>query len=195
MLQWKKWYSEEKAESADLPKAFKEISKFHRLLLLRALRPDRLPSALSQFVHEKMGERYVEQPPFNIMEVFAETQKNVPIFFVLFPGVDPTPDVEKVAATFDISSNNGRFINISMGQGQEDRAKKAIFDCAQKGYWIMLQNCHLMQNWLYGLNGLEGYLESVFSSPKTHPNFRVFISSEPPNVLLPLMQIMPESIL
>jgi dynein heavy chain len=105
---------------------------------------------------------------------------------VLFPGVDPTPDVEKVAATFDISSNNGRFINISMGQGQEDRAKKAIFDCAQKGYWIMLQNVHLMQNWLYGLNGLEGYLESVFSSPKTHPNFRVFISSEPPNVLLPL---------
>ena len=59
----------------------------------------------------------------------------------------------------------------------------------------MLQNVHLMQNWLYGLNGLEGYLESVFASPKTHPNFRVFISSEPPNVLLPLQQIMPESIL
>lgn len=47
VLQWKKWYSEEKAETADLPKAFKELSKFHRLLLLRALRPDRLPSALS----------------------------------------------------------------------------------------------------------------------------------------------------
>lgn len=52
-----------------------------------------------------------------------------------------------------------------------------------------------MQSWLYGLNGLEGFLESVFSSPTTHPNFRVFISSEPPNVLLPLMQIIPESIL
>jgi len=43
-----------------------------------------------------------------------------------------------------------------------------------------------MQSWLYGLNGLEGFLESVFANPKTHPNFRVFISSEPPNVLLPL---------
>jgi dynein heavy chain len=45
-LQWKKWYQEEKAEIADLPKAYKDCDKFHRLLLLRALRPDRLTSAL-----------------------------------------------------------------------------------------------------------------------------------------------------
>jgi len=37
------------------------------------------------------------------------------MFFVLFPGVDPTPDVERVAAKYDISSTNRRFINISMG--------------------------------------------------------------------------------
>ena len=41
-LQWKKWYGEEKAESADLPKSQKDCSSFHKLLLLRALRPDRL---------------------------------------------------------------------------------------------------------------------------------------------------------
>jgi dynein heavy chain len=39
----------------------------------------------------------------------------VPIFFVLFPGVDPTPSVEKMGAVYDISGKNGRFINISMG--------------------------------------------------------------------------------
>lgn len=48
-------------------------------------------------------------------EVFTESMNNVPIFFVLFPGVDPTPDVEKVAARYDITLKNGRFINISMG--------------------------------------------------------------------------------
>lgn len=51
-LQWKRWYGEEKAELAELPKAFKDLSKFHRLLLLRAIRPDRLPSALNSFVEE-----------------------------------------------------------------------------------------------------------------------------------------------
>lgn len=57
----------------------------------------------------------------------------------------------------------------------------------------MLQNLHLMQNWLTGLNGLEGFLEQVYNAPNTHQNFRVFLSSEPPP--LPLMPIIPESIL
>lgn len=57
----------------------------------------------------------------------------------------------------------------------------------------MLQNVHLMQSWLYGLNGLEGFLEQVFNDESTKKNFRVFISSEPPP--LPDMQIIPESIL
>lgn len=59
-LQWKKWYNEEKAEIQDLPKAFKELKKFHRLLLLRSMRPDRLSSALSNYVAEEMGDKYVD---------------------------------------------------------------------------------------------------------------------------------------
>jgi dynein heavy chain len=52
------------------------------------------------------------------------------MFFVLFPGVDPTPEVERAAAKFGISITNGKFINISMGQGQEEPARKALFNCA-----------------------------------------------------------------
>lgn len=65
-LQWKKWFQEERVEVAELPKAFKEISFFHKLLLLRAMRPDRLTSALSLFIAEGMGDRYVEQQPFDM---------------------------------------------------------------------------------------------------------------------------------
>jgi dynein heavy chain, axonemal len=138
-----------------------------------------------------MGERYVEQPPFSIFETLAETNNKIPVFFVLFPGVDPTPEVERVAAKYNISIGNKKFTNISMGQGQEKPAKDALFNAAEKGYWILLQNLHLMQNWLKGINGLEGMLETVFAN--SHPNFRVFLSSEPPP--LPDMEIIPESIL
>jgi len=96
-----------------------------------------------------------------------------------------------VAAKYNISITNGKFINISMGQGQEEPARRSLFDCAKKGHWIMLQNLHLMQNWLTGLNGLEGFLEQCYTN--AHPNFRVFISSEPPP--LPELNIIPESIL
>lgn len=54
-LQWKKWYGDEKAELAELPKSFKDISQFHRILLLRALRPDRLQGALTQYVTDSLG--------------------------------------------------------------------------------------------------------------------------------------------
>lgn len=46
-LPWRKWYAEERPELAELPRTFKDISLFHRLLLLRAMRPDRLSGALT----------------------------------------------------------------------------------------------------------------------------------------------------
>ena len=147
-LQWRKWYAEEKAELAELPRSFKDISLFHRLLLLRALRPDRLSGALTALVTELMGQRYVEQEPFDIFKTYSEMKPNVPIFFVLFPGVDPTPEVEKIGQANGAKISDGTFINISMGQGQEDIAVKAMHEASKVGRWIMLQNVHLMQSWL-----------------------------------------------
>ena len=96
-LQWKKWYNDEKAEEADLPKAFKEISKFHKLLLLRAMRPDRLTYALSAFILECMGEQYVEQSVLDIDATYKESSNITPTFFVLFPGVEPSGELNFIA--------------------------------------------------------------------------------------------------
>jgi len=52
---WRKWYVDEKPESCELPKSVKDIGLFHRILLLRALRPDRLTNALTEFVQLNMG--------------------------------------------------------------------------------------------------------------------------------------------
>ena len=187
-LQWKKWYLEEKAEIADLPRNFKEIGDFHKLLLIRGVRPDRITSALSNFVRVQMGAHYMEQMPFSMAETFKETSKMIPVFFVLFPGVDPTPEVESVAETLNITAANGKFKNISMGQGQEKNAEVALNTLSEQGGWVMLQNVHLMQTWL---KTLEATLEKV--SKTAHENFRCFISSEPP--AMADMQIVPESIL
>ena len=114
-LQWRKWYAEEKAEIAELPRQYKDISLFHRLLILRAMRPDRLSGALTQFVIENLGEPFIEQTPFDVFTTYAEMTPATPVFFVLFPGVDPTPDVERVGHSIGVSINEGNLINISMG--------------------------------------------------------------------------------
>jgi dynein heavy chain len=189
-LQWRKWYADEKAEELDLPKSCKDITFFQRLLLLRAMRPDRLTGALTKFIEENLGREFIDQAPFDIFRAYEEMNPKVPMFFVLFPGVDPTPEVERVGAANGITSNNGKFVNISMGQGQEEVAAEAIIKAGKEGGWVMLQNVHLMVTWM---KIFERQLENVTESEDLNDDFRCFISSEPPP--LPYMEIIPESIL
>jgi dynein heavy chain len=136
-LQWRKWYQEQEPEVVELPRAMKDISLFHRILLLRALRPDRLTNALTEFIRQNMGTEYVEQEPFDIRTTYPETNVQTAIFFVLFPGVDPTPEVELVGADNGKTIADGSFINISMGQGQEDYAIKTLKEAGKAGNWCM----------------------------------------------------------
>jgi dynein heavy chain len=115
----------------------KDISLFHRILLLRALRPDRLTNALSEFIRQNMGAEFVEQQPFDVEATYLETNIQTPIFFVLFPGVDPTGDVEHIGKQNNKTIADGTFINISMGQGQEDFAIRTLKECGKNGNWCM----------------------------------------------------------
>lgn len=56
---------------------------------------------------QTMGINYVVQKPYDMAETYEETSPATPMFFVLFPGVDPTPWVEHLARTLDISTDNG----------------------------------------------------------------------------------------
>lgn len=98
MIYWRKWISEEKAEDVELPKKFKDISDFHRLMLIKVLRPDRISTALRIFVEKSMGTKYTQNSPFDMQKTYEITSPTNPLFFVLFPGVDPTKEVEQLGA-------------------------------------------------------------------------------------------------
>ena len=185
---WKKWYDEERPELKNCPGDFSKMAEFKRLLVLRALRPDRLLGALTTYVGNELGEGFVMQPPYDMKATWEETSPKTPIFFVLFPGVDPTNWVEDLGKTVDITEANGLFVNISMGEGQEDPAAEQVKRLAAQGGWIMLQNIHLMQHWL---PSLERQLEEIGET--AHENFRCFLSAEPPP--FSYQKIIPESLL
>ncbi|CBJ30911.1 Dynein heavy chain family dynein heavy chain [Ectocarpus siliculosus] len=186
---WQAWFDDEKADQAKLPGEFeKSLNAFDRLILLRAMRPDRVSTALAKWIGQTMGTNYVLQQPYNMAETYIETSPATPMFFVLFPGVDPTPWVESLARTLDITTENGKFINISMGQGQEKPAEGVVERFARDGGWVLLQNCHLMQSWV---PSLERLLEIVQQG--AHDTFRCFISAEPPPMAS--MKNMPESLM
>jgi dynein heavy chain len=186
---WQSWFDHETPEVAKLPGDYeKNVSDFYKLILVRVMRPDRITTALRSWVSKIMGEDFVFQKPFNMAETFNESSTSTPIFFVLFPGVDPTPWVESLGKKMGISFEHGNFSNISMGQGQEAPAEAIIEKYSKEGGWVMLQNCHLMQTWV---PKLERLLE--IASESAHENFRCFVSAEPPP--LPSMKNMPESLM
>lgn len=187
---WRAWFDAEKPEALPLPGEYAGLGtvSIHGLLLLRALRPDRLSAGLRAFIAARLGDAYVGGPPFSMGATYAESTASTPIFFVLFPGVDPTTWVEELGRARGITPESGRLVNISMGQGQEARAVRALTQLAATGGWVLLQNVHLMTTWL---PSLERQLELLQES--AHPDFRVFISAEPPP--LAHMRNVPESLL
>ena len=42
-----------------------------------------------KFVEEKLGERYVQPPPFDLGKSYADSNACIPLIFVLSPGADP----------------------------------------------------------------------------------------------------------
>eukprot|EP00927_Polykrikos_kofoidii_P017168 TRINITY_DN17790_c1_g3_i1.p1 TRINITY_DN17790_c1_g3~~TRINITY_DN17790_c1_g3_i1.p1 ORF type:complete len:1649 (+),score=334.05 TRINITY_DN17790_c1_g3_i1:463-4947(+) len=188
-LGWKRWFAEDRAEIADLPRCCRELGAFHRLFLLRVLRPDRLGSALTQFVVDHLGQEFVDQAPFDMDQTYSESTCLTPLFFVTFPGTDPTPIVEGYARKLGITGSSGRLVNISMGQGQETVAISALSRAAREGGWVMLQNIHLMQSWL---KQLERSLELI--EEFAHSDFRCVLTSEPPGKSWP-GDLIPEAVL
>ena len=194
---WKKWFNDEKPEKCKLPGKYGDVDEvtgaqattpFQKLLLLRALRQDRLTSEIQAFISAELGPIFVQQPPFDIDQTYKETSPSTPVFFVLFPGVDPTKWVESLGERQGVSEEKGNFMNISMGQGQEERAELTLKTFSEQGGWVFLQNVHLMPGWLARL---ERTLEVC--SANAHKDFRCFISAEPPP--MPHWKTIPESLL
>ncbi|NXB29063.1 DYH9 protein, partial [Eulacestoma nigropectus] len=92
---WKKFVESECPEKERFPQDWKNKSALQRLCIMRALRPDRVPCALRDFVEEKLGSKYVAGRSLDFATTFEESGPATPMFFILSPGVDPLKDVEK----------------------------------------------------------------------------------------------------
>lgn len=45
--------------------------------------------AITAFVTEKLGKKFVEPPPFDLAKSYLDSTATVPLIFVLSPGADP----------------------------------------------------------------------------------------------------------
>lgn len=140
-------------------------------MLLRCFRVDRIYRAVTLYVTNIMGEKYVTPPILSFESIFEQSSPMSPIVFILSPGSDPASDLIKLAERIEFGSNKIKFL--SMGQGQEKVAVQYLETAIARGQWLMLQNCHLLSHWL---QQLEKQLEQL---TKPHPDFRLWLTTEP----------------
>lgn len=186
---FKDWFNEIAPEEVKLPGDWRklETQPFQKLCVIRALRPDRMTNSLTAFIKNSLpnGEAFVNMDSSasfkEILEsafedATQESQLNIPIFFILSPGADPVKDVETMGKIRGFGGDKNNYFNISLGQGMDKYAEAKLEAGVRDGYWIMLQNIHLMPSWLPTLDKkLEQYSKEGGSSS----NFRLYLSGDP----------------
>merc|ERR1711871_1393168 len=166
------WYMLEAPEDAPLPCGWDDIlDPLQRLCIMRCFRPDRVYNATKIFVTGEMGEKYVQPPTLNYMRVFEQSGPTTPMIFIICPGSDPQADIQQVGDQLGFSGHKFKFL--ALGQGQGPKATQFLDAGYQRGYWILLLNCHLMLSWL---KALEAKIETM-TSP--HEDFRLWMTTEP----------------
>eukprot|EP00485_Elphidium_margaritaceum_P015545 CAMPEP_0202728930 /NCGR_PEP_ID=MMETSP1385-20130828/185872_1 /ASSEMBLY_ACC=CAM_ASM_000861 /TAXON_ID=933848 /ORGANISM="Elphidium margaritaceum" /LENGTH=4770 /DNA_ID=CAMNT_0049395183 /DNA_START=131 /DNA_END=14440 /DNA_ORIENTATION=- len=193
---WRVYYEDEQPENLDIPILQERIAQlvstgnqgkaaFYKMLLIRAMRDDRMTLVSKEFISAIMGEQYVQPSTYTMEEVYGSTpDAATPIILMLTPGADPTQTLK------DLARNKGVGINIvSMGEGQEPHATKAITDGMSKGDWALLQNCHLGLKYMSNIpENLKKWQEEL--GGKIEPTFRLWITCEAhPSFPIALLQM------
>ncbi|XP_022817840.1 dynein beta chain, ciliary-like [Spodoptera litura] len=185
---WQKYTEGEAPERDKLPGEWKNKTALQRLCIMRALRPDRMSYASGAFCEENLGTKYVEARTPSLEVSYQESNSTTAMFFILSPGVDPLKDIEKLGRKIGISAEKKNFHIVSLGQGQEVVAEQGMGVASVNGDWVILQNIHLVKNWL---PALEKKMEECFENPL--PGYRLFLSAEPAGD--PKYHIIPQGIL
>ena len=185
---WRKFVEAEAPEKEKFPQEWKKKDALQRLCMMRCLRPDRMIYAVQGFIEEKLGPRYIENKSVPFKESYEESGPSTPVFFILSPGVNPLKDVEFLGKSLGFTVDKENFHNISLGQGQEVVAEAAMAKAYGEGHWVVLQNVHLVKNWL---PKLEKLIEE--QSEGANETYRLFLSADPAPTRA--AHIIPQSIL
>ena len=171
---WRAWYDLETPEMEALPGGFStKLSNFQALCAIRCFRPDRVYNGVKRFVMGELGEAYVQPPVLDFSRIFHAASPTTPVIFILSPGADPQSDIQALGITMGFAPPT-KFRFLAMGQGQAPKAEEMLLQGAQRGYWVLLQNTHLLIWWL---KNLERLLTTTLAKP--HPDFRLWMTTDP----------------
>ncbi|CUG93652.1 unnamed protein product [Bodo saltans] len=179
--EWKTWVQTETLYDVPTPGGA-DLSEWHRMMIIKALRPEKLIFTMSRVVGGFLGKDYTVSPQFSLKEAFGDSTNMTPLIFVLSTGTDPTVLFTTFAEEMGYKDKK---LMLSLGQDQGKRAAQMIEEGKKDGLWVYLQNCHVYVSWM---PSLERIVEGM-RPEDTHPDFRLWLTSSPsPAFPVPVLQ-------
>jgi dynein heavy chain len=182
VTEWKKWYEAEAPEEMEVPKLEERLNQhpsgpFMRMLLIRMLRDDRFRLAAGTYITESFGKKYTDPESIQLEDIWSDADRFTPTILLLTPGADPTTALQELA-----KKKGTKIFSVSMGEGQEKYAKRAIEEGMATGGWALLQNCHLGLGFMNQMDTIideAKKADDTEAGPHVDTGYRTWITCEP----------------
>jgi len=166
--EWRLWCDSDYPEEELMPGGKDgKLTSFQRLLIIRCCCPDRTLAQARNYVQQSLGSFAMEEIVVNLESLVEETDCHTPLVCLLSTGSDPCSQIETIAR-----NRMQEYRQISMGQGQEELARRMLTDAILHGSWLMLANCQLC------LEFCEEVMQTLLETPDIHYQFRLWITTE-----------------
>jgi dynein heavy chain 2 len=151
------------------------ISQLQRILILQALRPDRVLASL-----EKLVISTFKNPNVLSLREIMTTESDTYYVFIVTPGSDPSIELKEIAMEIP-SVGEQNFIELALGECDSVEALSLVKQSARQGQWAVIKNVHLDISFLQ-------QLEKLLPSLNAKDSFKLILTTEAttsfPNVLL-----------
>jgi hypothetical protein len=142
---------------------------FRELLLIQALRPDRVIDLSKAYVRAVFGDDFLRESADSLrVAIDCQTDAKTPIMLFGTTGYDASTNLQDIAKA-NVASN---LVEISVGSPTAFKeAEDAIRAAEKRGGWVILKNVHLAPK------QLDELYKGLRQRPLP-PNFRLFFSTE-----------------
>ena len=138
---WKAWFEKEMPEIEPVPD-HENVEPILKLLLIRAMREDRIIAAARDFFIQVLGESSSGQSPFDIHGVWKWSNSRRPIILLSASNADPSDAILSFARKKSVQCH---FISMGEGMSMEEGSstRQVVQNAIEMGSFVVLQNANL----------------------------------------------------
>ena len=188
---WSDWAVLQEPELEDLPEPFEDASAFDRLLVVGAIRPDRLEAGIVNFTRESLGDTFVRDTDFltEFSAVIDAAGPGIPILYESAARLTLTEGVfmvarhrgynpEKIRVLHFGSMSETRVVGPIADLGLVEQLRSVMEEARKDGLWLVLENIHVMNPiWFSDLQRLLFTPGGGFAR-RARKDMQVFLSFE-----------------